>query len=399
MTRRWSVGLAVVTLLASLAACRPAAPRAMLPPTASPVPSNALVIGALVNLSDDDPSHRQTFEAMSLAIESINRRGGIELPAGQRRPVRLAAYDIAGSADRVGPDLRRLADEDQAVAVIGPADDDSATVARRLAEQLELPLVALAAAPEPGSGGWRWTFALAPDDDAPVAALVDYLAASGVTQIGWLAPRTAAASAAQAALTRQIHGTGITVVGNEIYPLGDVTLAARQARLKAAGAQVLVAWPQDTRGAISLLVQLKGVPDRLPLFLGPAAANPKALALDGGTIDGLHTITPRLGVADDLWDHDPITPHIRDFSRAFRQRFNATPGDDSAAAWDAVQLLEQALRQAGPTRAAVRVALEQTTDLVGVSGLVSFSPSRHAGLDRRAFVVARSTDGRWRLPP
>src|SRR5437762_2958341 len=143
MTRRRAVCLAVVALGLALGGCRPATLRPMLPPTASPTPDSALVLGALVNLGASDPTNRQTFEAMSLAVDAINRRGGIELPGGQRRPVRLAAYDDASSADRVGPDLRRLANEDQALAVIGPAERDNATLARRLAERLAVPLVTL----------------------------------------------------------------------------------------------------------------------------------------------------------------------------------------------------------------------------------------------------------------
>jgi branched-chain amino acid transport system substrate-binding protein len=357
------------------------------------------VIGALVKLSESDPANRQTFEAMSLAIDAINLRGGAELPAGQRRQLRLAAYDDADSVDRVGPDLRRLAEEDQAVAVIGPAERDTATLARCLAEQLSVPLVTLAATPTTRTDAWRWSFALAPDDEAPVATLIDYLAASGVERIGWLAPRTTTASDAQGALSRRALAAGLGIAASEVYPLGDGTMAARHDRLKAAGAQVIVAWPHDTRGTVSLQAQLRSVPDRLPVFLGPAAADPKTLALDGGTIDGLHTVTPRLGVVDDLWDHDAMTPLIRDFVRAFRQRFGVAPDDSGAAAWDAVHLIERALSQAGPSRDGVRVALEQTTDLTGVSGIVAFGASQHTGLDRRAFVVARSADGRWRLPP
>lgn len=399
MTRRQVVCLALGAFTAALVGCRQAPLRPVAPPTASPTPSAALVVGALVSLGDSDPTSRQTFQAMSLAVEAINQRGGVNLPDGQRRSIRLAAYDDADTLDRVGPGLRRLADEDQALVVIGLVERDTATVARRLAEQSKLPLVTLTSTPVTSTDTWRWSFALAPDDEAAVAALVDYLAGSGFERIGWLAPGTSTASDAQAAFGRRAGAAGMQVVASEVYPLGDGAIAARHDRLRAAGAQVIVAWPHDTRGTVSLLTQLRPVPDRLKLFLGPAAADPKALTLEGGSIDGLHTVTPRLGVVDDLWDHDAMTPLVRDFGRAFRQRFGIPPGDDAAAAWDAIHLVERALMQVGPSRDRLRDTIEQTSDLNGVSGVIAFSPAQHTGLDRRAFVMARSADGRWRLPP
>src|SRR5205823_1068582 len=129
------------------------------------------------------------------------------------------------------------------------------------AERLAVPLVTLTETPETRTDHWRWSFALAPDDEAPVAALIDYLAASGVERIGWLAPITSTASDAQAALNRRALAAGMRVAASEVYPLGDGTLAARHDRLKAAGAQVIVAWPHDTRGTVSLLAQLRPVPD------------------------------------------------------------------------------------------------------------------------------------------
>src|SRR6266498_2291247 len=135
--------LLAVGLLLGLVACRPGPTRPVVPPTPSPTPSPMVTIGALVHLSDDDPVGRAVFEAISLAVEDVNRRGGIELAGGERRLIRLAAYDDAGRSEIVGTDLRRLVAEDGAVAVVGPATREAAAAARRLAEQLEIPLIAL----------------------------------------------------------------------------------------------------------------------------------------------------------------------------------------------------------------------------------------------------------------
>jgi len=334
---------------------------------------------------------------VSLAVDALNARGGVELASGERVQVRLAAYDISGSTDRVDTALRRLAVDDGAVAVIGPEARDATNVACRLAERLELPLLVLTATPEISAS--RWSFALASGDEAPVTALVDYLRASGVERIGWLGPRTAGAVNAQAAARKQVEAAGAQMAGEEIYQPGTTDLGRRAAALQSAGAQAILAWPNDTRGAAGLVSQVAGRPERASVFLGPAAADPKSLGPVGDAGDGLHAVVSRLRVADDLWDHDPLTPVIRDFDRAYRLRFGTAPDDRSAAAWDAVQVLVQAIRQGQVSRTSIRANLERITDLSGVSGPIAFSPAQHVGLDRRAYVVARAAGGRWRLPP
>ena len=389
--------LSVVLVVVILGACRPAELRALPPPTASPAPVSSVVIGTLLDLGEGDSEDRRAFEGVSLAVDDLNSRGGIEVAGGQRTRVRLAAYDVSGGTDRIETALRRLVAEDGAVAVIGPEGRDATIVARRLAERMEVPLLALSATPDVSSS--RWSFLLAAGDDAPVSALVDFLRASGVERIGWLAPRTTAATDVRASMRRLVEASGAQVTGEEIYPPGATDLSPRSARLVEAGAQAILAWPGDARGAAALVTQIGTRPERASIFLGPAASDPKTLGLVGDGGDGLHAVMSRLGVADDLWDHDSLTPLIRDFDRAYRLRYGALPDDRSAAAWDAVQVLARALSQGQASRASVRTNLERITDLSGVSGPITFSSSQHQGLDHRAFVVARAAGGRWRLPP
>jgi branched-chain amino acid transport system substrate-binding protein len=50
-------------------------------------------------------------------------------------------------------------------------------------------------------------------------------------------------------------------------------------------------------------------------------------------------------------------------------------------------------------RLALRGALEQTHDMVGVHGVYTMSPTNHNGMDKRARVLVQAVEGQWRLLP
>lgn len=386
------------------AGCEPAVPRPVAPPTASPAPVAPIVVGAILDVADDaGPDGRQRLEAATLAVELVNRRGGIALPSGERRLLQLAVYDDAGQPDRAEPAFRRLA-ADGALAVVGPSDPASAAVVRPAAEAAGMPLVVLDEAPARETATWRWTFALAPPPEEALAATIDFFAASGVDRVAWLAPRTMEAASLRRALGRLASAANMQVVGEESYPPGDEEQSQRLARLQSAEPRVILAWPRDAHEAASIAREAAKVPNLVPVFLGPAAASPSTLGLAGDAAAVVRTVTLRLSVADDLWDHDALTPVIRDFRREMQGRTGRPPTAEAAGAWDAVRLIVATLERrtsppGPPSRAALRDGLEATSDYVGASGLIAFSSRRHDGLDRRALVVARSEGRRWRLPP
>ena len=389
------------------AGCAPAAPRPVATPTASPAPVAPLVIGAILDVANDaGPDGRQRLDAARLAVELVNRRGGVALPSGERRPLQLAVYDDAGQPDRAEPAFRRLV-ADGALAIVGPSDPESTAVVRPAAEAVGMPLIVLDEAAAGESTSWRWTFALAAPPEEALAATIDYFAASGVDRVGWLAPLTLEAAMMGRALVRLASAANIQVVGEEAYPPGDEEQVQRLARLQAAEPRVILAWPRDAHEAASIAREAAKVPNLVPIFLGPAASSPTTLPLAGDAAVVVRTVTLRLPVADDLWDHDALTPVVRDFRREMQARTGRPPTSEAAAAWDAVRLIVATLERPPavpgapppPTRAALRDGLEATSDYVGASGLLSFGPRRHHGLDRRALVVARSEGRRWRLPP
>lgn len=403
MFRSFVLVLLMVLGAAGLA-CEPARPRPVVPPTSSPAAVAPIVVGAILDIGNDaGPDGRQRLEAATLAVDLVNQRGGVTLPAGERRPLQLVVYDDAGHPERAVTAFRRLV-ADGALAVVGPSDAESTAQIRPIAEAAGIPLIALDDAAAGDAASWRWTFSLTTPPEEALAATIDFFTASGVDRLAWLAPRTMQAANAHRALLRQASAANISVASEEQYPPGEDEHVQRLARLQTAEPRVILAWPRDAHEAASIAREVARVPNLVPVFLGPAAASPSTLALAGDNAAVVRTVTLRLPVSDDLWDHDPLTPVIRDFRREIQARTGRTPTPESAGAWDAVRLivatLERPRSPAGPpTRASIRDGLEATTQYVGASGLITFSSRRHDGLDRQALIVARSEGRRWRLPP
>jgi branched-chain amino acid transport system substrate-binding protein len=392
----------MVCLLA-LAACEPAAPQPVVRPTASPVPPAPLMVGAIFDLGNDaGPNGVQRYEAARLAVELVNRKGGVTLPNGRRRTLDLSVYDDGDSPEAAILAMQRLA-SDGALAIIGPSDPTASRAVRRAAEAAGVPLITLDGSSSE-SASWRWTFTLAAPPTDMLGAAVDFFRASGVSQLGWLAPTTMAASSLRRELPRQTSSAQIQVVGEEQYPPGADDFVQSLTRIQANNPNVILAWPRDSHEAAAIARDAGKVQGLSPVFLGPAAAGPDTLALAGDVQATVRTLTLRLDVADDLWDHDALTPIIRDFRRELQAQTGRPPTAEAASAWDAVRLIVATLEQveptrAEPTRAALRDRLEATVDYLGASGSITFGPRQHDGLDRRAYVVARSDAHRWRLPP
>jgi branched-chain amino acid transport system substrate-binding protein len=391
--------LLTILMLAMLAACGPAAPRPVVQPAASPTPEPPVALGLILSLGQDgDPDGTQRHDAVKLAVELVNRRGGVQLPTGARRLLSLTVYDDAGRPEMAETAFRQLTD-DGVVAIVGPSRPESSSVVRRAAEAAHVPLLSLDddAAGEAGAG--RWTFALAAPPDEAVAAALDFFTASGVERLAWLAPRTMEASTLRRLVGRLAAGANIQIVREELYAPGEDDVSQSLVRLQAGNPSVILAWPRDSQEAATIARDASRTRDLAPVFLGPVASHPSTLTQAGDGVSCVRTLTLRLGVADDLWDHDALTPVIRDFRRELQARTGRPPTAEAAAAWDAIRLVVATVEQGGSTRMALRDGLEATSGYLGASGSISFSARRHDGLDRRAYVVARADARRWRLPP
>jgi branched-chain amino acid transport system substrate-binding protein len=66
-------------------------------------------------------------------------------------------------------------------------------------------------------------------------------------------------------------------------------------------------------------------------------------------------------------------------------------------AYDAFQIVTQALSRSGAERAKLRDEIERTKEFVGVSGIFNYTADDHHGMDERSLAMIEVRGGKWML--
>lgn len=117
-----------------------------------------------------------------------------------------------------------------------------------------------------------------------------------------------------------------------------------------------------------LLQQARQLGVKAPLYSTSALYAPKLLELGGDAVNGLKLST--------TFVPDNPAPNVRSFVDEYKKRYGQEPNQFAAQAYDAVGIMLDALKRAGPnaTRAQLRDALAATKNYPGVTGATTFDP-------------------------
>ena len=129
-------------------------------------------------------------------------------------------------------------------------------------------------------------------------------------------------------------------------------------------------------------------------------------SLSHGDVDGAFAPTGPLVVAEQLPDSNILKPVGLEFRKSYESKYGAgTLNPFAGYAYDAWLVISaavpQAMKKAKPGtpefRQSLRDAIESVQEVVGTHGVYSMSATDHNGVDKRARVVVRVDNGRWRL--
>ncbi len=315
--------------------------------------------------------------------EWVNQNGGID-----GRPLQFV-YGDDESQPQVAVQLATeiIATHPAALMVTGPVAN-CAAVAPLLANGPVMWCNSPALHPKPGS----YAFASGPDTFDGINAVLRYFRVKGWAKIGVLNPTDVTGQDADRALAADLklpENAPIKVVTFEHFTPSDLTVSAQIERIKAAGAQALIAW---TTGAPVATVFKGMIQAGFDVPVAPTAGNqvfaqlaqyqaflPKQVILASALFpphDGLVTLDPRTEKAQ----HDMY---------AILAKHQMKADNNTADLWDAALITATGLRKLGPDATAdqLRTWILGLSDFAGVNGTYDFTKYPERGLSHDSTVL------------
>lgn len=352
--------------------------------------ADEIVIGAtLAKTGRYATSARTTETAIDIAVEEINAAGGIN-----GKQVRIVKFDTNGDPKQAQVAVRSFAEDEGALAVIGPFSSGEARVAFAAGERLGIVQIPNASSAPGLAEKFSYAFRVTESEFLQFNRLVSSMKEKGMeianTSIMYVSDEFVSKAVGTQLMPAVFGKQGVELVGEPIgFATAAFDLAPQVAQLMEKPTEtVAVAGIVEAMVKTAKELRRQGHEGRI---IGSGISADPDLAEKIGS-DGNGT----LYASWFWWDRD-------DRTREFTEKFNAEnekrgikksgPHHVDASAYDIVYMLKAAMEKAGVTGEADKLKDERTairdtlTDLVfdGVTGTVCFDKNGDAELP--AYIV------------
>jgi len=321
--------------------------------------------------------------------------------------IEYISLEDGGDTTRAVQNAKKLLQENNIDAVIGPSTTPNALAILDLIADAKVPLLATvgtSSVVEPLDAKRRWVYKTTQNDDLIASALLKHMLKSGVKTVGFIGFNDPYGENWLKVFSALAEKSGIKVVATERYNRTDSSVTGQTLKLIATRPDaILIA----AVGGPAVLPQatLRDQGYKGPIYQTHAVATDDFIKLGKEKVEGTILAAGPMLVIDEIPDSNPTRKVAQNYIAAYQRHFGTTPATFGANTWDAGLLLERAipvaLKSAKPGteafRAALREALEQEREVVGCQGVFNMSPTNHNGMDERARVLVTVKDGKFQL--
>ena len=350
----------------------------------------------------------QTGPAAALGIPQKNTVA--QLPrevAGQT--VDYIVLDDATDPTKAVANARKMIAEDKIDILIGSSATPATLALIDVAAETKTPycgMVPTKSLVNPMDDKHRWVFK-APQDDAIMAgALADHMVANGVKSISFIGYTDGYGQGWLNEVQKIMPEKGIKILDVERFQRNDTSVAAQALKLVASDPDaILVA----ASGTVAVLPQktLREQGYAKPIYQTHGVSTMEFVRVGGKDVEGTVFPAGPVVVANLLPDSHPSKKVGMDYIKQY-EAINHSPfaGFGAHMADCATIMLsgvKAALAKGKPGteefRSALRDEDEKAKELVANHGVYNFSPTDHAGLDKRSRVLIKIVGGKWTLLP
>lgn len=321
--------------------------------------------------------------------------------------IQYIALDDASDPTQTVITFKKLINEEQVDALIGPTGSPNAMSVLQFAAESGTPMLAPVGAASivlPMTPQKKWAFKTTQNTGIIARALVQDMVARHIDTVGFIGFADAYGDDWLNVFKSLAQANSIRIVAVERYQRSDSSVTGQALKLLSAHPDaILIA---GTGGAAALpqttLFQqgYKG-----QFYQTHGAALPAFLKFAGKAAEGTILAAGLMLVLPEVPDSNPSKPIAEDYIRRYEAMYGERPATFGANVYDAGLLLEHAIPIAAKTaapgtpefRAALRDALEQTHELVATQGVYNMSPEDHSGFDERGRELITVKNGAWTL--
>jgi branched-chain amino acid transport system substrate-binding protein len=302
-------------------------------------------------------------------------------------------------------DARKLIEQDKVDVLMGSGSTPASIAITAICHELKVPCITLSPVNMPGEPG-SWMISMPQPPNLMVSVVVDYMKAAGVKTVGYIGYNDGWGDLVWGGLEKSAEPDGIKILTNERYARADTSVTAQALHIVSAAPDAVMTGGSGTPGALPFIA-LRERGYTKEIYGTPAIINPDFIRVGGAAVEGVIASTGPVVVADQLPDSYPTKKIALEYQAAY-QKANNEParGAFGPYAFDGWLVLLDSAKRALATgakpgtsefRTALRDAMVTAKDVVGTHGVYNFKPGESFGVDKRALVLVKLVDGKWKL--
>ena len=332
---------------------------------------------------------RNTLELMAA---QLNAAGGL-----LGRKVEMVIYDDETDVNKCVLAADKLLKKDKVVAVLGPTISGNTLAIMSKFPAAKIPLISCAAAEKIVNPVNPWVFKTAQSDRQAVTRILEHAKKSGYKKLAIITVSDGFGQAGRGVLQELIPAQGFTLLADEVYGPKDTDMTAQLTKIKGLNPDAIVCWGTNPGPAVIARNRVQ-IGMTTPLYQSHGVASKKFIELAGDACEGLMLPAGHLVVVSQVPASHPQKPVLTAYAAAYEAKFKQPASAFGGYAHDALLLVADAIKRGGSAEPqAIRDNLEKITAFVGASGIFTFSPKDHLGLDESAFVMVRIEKGDWKV--
>ncbi len=341
-----------------------------------------------------DPE-KKTAEMLA---EQINKAGGIN-----GKKLELIIYDTEGDATKANLAVKKLFTRDKVCAVIGPSLSGLSLAVIPVVEKYKTPLISCAASykivhNKKTGKPYKWVFKTPQTDTMAVEAIYSHLFKRGLNKIAIMSVTSGFGASGRGELIRLASTYGMTIVADEKYGPKDTDMTAQLTKIKGKAPQAIVNWSVGPTQVTVLRNWRDLGMASIPFYQSHGFGSRKNIELAAGAAEGILCPLGSCNIAELLPANHPQKDVTMKYSQDYKAIYNEPLSSFGGHAWDALQMVVQALSNVGDDKVKIRDYLENNIKgFMGQHGVFNYSPNDHNGLTKDAFNMVIVKDGDWAL--